>query len=334
MKTPNNIRQHSSTNWVVLGIALVASMLYTISASAQGSDTVVVNFGDSSMAIFQIQNQKDLDALKKFDMNKLVNDIANTLDSANRQASTQPETPSNNDYLRDSDSVDQPVEQAKESKKAKYPRGDHDFSVDIGINNFLEDGSFPSGDEQPYSVRPWGSWYVGLFSEYTLRFSRSYALKWGAGVDWYNFKFQNDNTTVNSSDDNVVFAEDTRVLNFKKSKLTVAYVTTYLMQQIHLGGQRRKHKNGERKLGEPFRIGMGGYVGYRIDSYSKIVFEEDGDRTRSRNHDDFFLNDLRYGIRGTLGFGEVDFFVNYDLNTLFASEKGPELNAVSFGFIL
>jgi len=32
-----------------------------------------------------------------------------------------------------------------------------------------------------------------------------------------------------------------------------------------------------------------------------------------------------------LGYGEVDIFVNYDISTLFAENRGPELNAITFG---
>jgi hypothetical protein len=50
-----------------------------------------------------------------------------------------------------------------------------------------------------------------------------------------------------------------------------------------------------------------------------------------RERDNFYLENLRYGARFLLGYGEVDFFVNYDMNTLFSKDRGPELNAITFG---
>jgi hypothetical protein len=40
---------------------------------------------------------------------------------------------------------------------------------------------------------------------------------------------------------------------------------------------------------------------------------------------------MRYGLRGQIGFNDIDLFVNYDMNDLFTEGKGPQLNAFSFG---
>ncbi|MGI9541725.1 MAG: hypothetical protein ACR2MX_00620, partial [Cyclobacteriaceae bacterium] len=34
------------------------------------------------------------------------------------------------------------------------------FEIDLGVNNFLENGNFPDDQDAPYSVKPWGSWYI------------------------------------------------------------------------------------------------------------------------------------------------------------------------------
>ncbi|MBA4054703.1 MAG: hypothetical protein C0490_08335, partial [Marivirga sp.] len=74
------------------------------------------------------------------------------------------------------------------------------------------------------------------------------------------------------------------------------------------------------------------YVGYRIASHSKIVYKEDG-KEKDKEHDSFYLNNFRYGVRLQVGYRATDLFFNYDLNELFASGKGPNLNAFSFGVI-
>ena len=85
---------------------------------------------------------------------------------------------------------------------------------------------------------------------------------------------------------------------------------------------------------ESFRIGIGPYVGYRIDSYSKNVIEVDGEKHKDRNHENFYLDNFRYGLRLQIGFRDTDLFFNYDLNELFTAGKGPKLNAFSFGITL
>jgi hypothetical protein len=64
------------------------------------------------------------------------------------------------------------------------------------------------------------------------------------------------------------------------------------------------------------------------------VYEEDGEREKEKDRDNFYLNNLRYGFRVQIGVRSTDLFINYDMNDLFATDKGPKLNAVSFGLIL
>jgi hypothetical protein len=61
------------------------------------------------------------------------------------------------------------------------------------------------------------------------------------------------------------------------------------------------------------------------------VYTENGDKKKEHHHDNYYLTNLRYGVRLQLGFDDVDFFFNYDINNLFVDNKGPQLNAFSFG---
>ncbi|MEQ8926152.1 MAG: hypothetical protein RLO81_10090 [Fulvivirga sp.] len=212
----------------------------------------------------------------------------------------------------------------------------HDFSIDLGINNWLEDGEFPNDENALYAVRPWGSWYVGLNAINDTHVAGPLHLEWGVGVSWYNWKFENEATRLEEGDDIIIFSEAPEEVDAKKSKLTAAYLNASLVPVLKLGnGKRtRRHRWGnfepfENKGG--FRIGAGGYAGYKLASYTKTVVD---DRNRDKDHDGFYLNNLRYGVRVQLGFRGVDFFANYDLNEVFVENKGPELNAFSFGVIL
>jgi hypothetical protein len=82
-----------------------------------------------------------------------------------------------------------------------------------------------------------------------------------------------------------------------------------------------------------FRIGAGQYVGNRIGSYAKQQYQVNGEKEFNRERDPFFLENIRYGVRLQLGIRSTDFFINYDLNELFVENRGPALNAYSFGII-
>jgi hypothetical protein len=217
----------------------------------------------------------------------------------------------------------------------KFYRGTrHSLSFDFGTNNYLSgDGTFPDAGTDLYTVRPWGSWYGAINSVYRTRLSRVFFLEWGIGASMYNFKFQNDAVTIGSDPTTVTYTVDTRPVDFIKSKLSATYVNASFVPVIDFGGNRHKPVLFDGRRSDSFRIGFGPYAGYRIDSYSRKVFEnEEGDKRKERDHDTFHLNNFRYGLRLQLGFKDTDIFFNYDLNDLFVKDKGPQLNAFSFGF--
>ncbi len=159
--------------------------------------------------------------------------------------------------------------------------------------------------------------------------SKNFYLEWGLGVSWYNFKFQNDKTLIVKDSLGLNFTEDTRDVSFIKSRLGVTYINASFVPMLTFGGNRYSRK--WRSYNNGFRIGAGPYIGYRIGSSTKLVYKEDGDRERDRNRDNFYLNNVRYGVRAQIGIKSADFFFAYDLNELFSSGKGPKLNAFSFG---
>ncbi len=224
----------------------------------------------------------------------------------------------------------------KESKR-KYNYGTrHNFQVDLGSNNWLENDKFPNDNNELYSVRPWGSWYVALNAINDTHIGGPLHLEWGVGVSWYNFKFENEGVRLTEGPDRIEFSEVASDIDAKKSKLTATYVNVSMVPVLQFGNNRHtSHRHGHR-WGEwdsfsnqgGLRIGAGAYAGYKIESHTKTVID---DRNRDKDHDGFYLNNIRYGVRLQLGFRGVDFFANYDLNEVFVENKGPKLNAFSFG---
>lgn len=322
-----------ATLWV--GLGLIGQ------AQTKPADTVVIRVGEASKIVVTVRDKKDLYTLKQYDFQKLMNDLIAKLEA---QDTTPGQTPAsqyrkedlfNEPMVSEPEAITDRSTDTYEPQKTHYHwkkrRTYHSFNLDIGTNNYLADGRFPDQDNSQYTVRPWGSWYVGINSTQRTRLANRFFLEWGLGVSWYNFKFQDAATVVSKDDNAVIFGKDPRDNDFKKSKLTAAYVNASLVPVLDFGSNRRKPGLFDGSDARSFRIGAGPYVGYRIDSYTKNVFDENGDERKPRNHDNFYLNNLRYGMRLQLGYDDVDFFVNYDMNELFIENKGPKLNAFSFG---
>ena len=308
----------------------------------QAADTVTIKVGTCSKVIFAIKDKKDLETLKKYNFQKLMDDMIYKLEVRDSSGLNKPSSEflkkdsiKENAVAKQEESGTQNYEKSEIRQERKYHgrRTRNSFNVDFGTNNYVSNGSFPSQNNSMYSVRPWGSWYVGLSSIYRTRMASKFFLEWGYGVSWYNFKFQNSQTQITKDDNGVYFSPDARGYNYSKSKLTATFVNISVVPVIDIGGNKRKPSffNGHHSGG--FRFGVGPYAGYLIDSYSKQVYSTNNSKTREHHHDNYYLNNLRYGVRVQFGFNDIDFFLNYDLNPLFATNKAvnPNLNAFSFG---
>jgi hypothetical protein len=334
---------------------LIMMATSALTAKAQEpADTVIVELAKTSRVIFTIKDRSDLEILKHYDFQQLFEDVLSKLEKSDTTALAR----------RDSTESQEDVATTKDSDNDDWwERGDNDngnddddddewnndrdwkehfhgnrwgrtwqsFNFDLGTNNYLADGKFPDSDNALYSVRPWGSWYVAASSIQRTRLASKLFIEWGIGMSWYTFKFQKDNINIIKDDSGIEFVEDIRDVNFEKSKLSASYVQASLVPIVDFGGHSRKSRLWD-GYNNSFRIGVGPYIGYRISSHSKIVYK-DGGREKEKNHDSFYLNNFRYGLRLQLGYRATDLFFNYDLNELFAEGKGPKLNAFSFGVV-
>jgi len=334
-------------------LTLLLGVNLTLAYSQQKGDTIIVELAKTSKVIFTIQDRGDLEILKHYNFQELFQDILTKLETNDTTAlakrdsietEREEEVVSNNNNeedwnLRKNEEHDDDDDYDDSHDWSHYDSYDgvhwgrtwQSFNFDFGTNNWLSDGKFPDNNDELYSVRPWGSWYIGLASIQRTRLARKFFLEWGIGVNWYNLKFQNDNVRIVKDENGTHFTEDMLDVSYKKSKLTASYLTASIIPVVDFGDNSRKSRiwDGYRNS---FRVGLGPYIGYRIESHSKLVYKDD-EKEKDKEHDNFYLNNIRYGLRLQLGYRSTDLFFNYDLNEMFVEGKGPSLNAFSFGVI-
>jgi hypothetical protein len=215
------------------------------------------------------------------------------------------------------------VQAQDDEKRRKRSRSTHqDFKVDIGINNYLMDGEFPDQNGELYSIRNFGSWTFALGTVYHTRIAGPLSLEWGGDISWNNFRFEDPSVNLVRNGPVVDFVQntDTEIVP-EKSKFVVSYLNASIVPMIKFG-----------KSSKSFRMGAGVYGGYRLGSYTKFKYKRDNQDLKDKNHDNYYVENLRYGVRVRMGFRDFDLFANYDLNNLFVANRGPELNVVSLGF--
>lgn len=318
---------------------------------ATKADTIIVALGKNSKVILTVGDSADLEMLKKYNFQKLFEDALKKIEQQDTSAVTGQDTvnqysltpvdadeydPWSDDWDEDSDDNDDNNYNSWEyhGSKSYGNRTQHSINFEFGMNNWLQDGKFPDANNELYSIKPWGSWYVGFSSIQRTRMAKKFFLEWGGGISWYNLKFEDPSVRVTKDATSTTFSKDIDPTHgsFKKSKIAATFLNASLVPVVDFGGNSRKPRLWDNR--ESFRVGLGPYVGYRIDSWTRSIYKDDGDKQKDKNKSNYYINNFRYGVRLQLGFRSTDFFVNYDLNEFFAEGRGPKLNAFSFGIIL
>ncbi len=230
----------------------------------------------------------------------------------------------------------------KDSKKDDQKNKNKDlyqrkgFNVYLGLNGLT--GKMPENVitvyPSPYlstdsELKPLGSRFVSLdfSSSAMIARGKKSALKVGYGLsfDWYNFMFDHNrvvNKAASSTNFKPMFDVQNNEIELSKNKLTVSYITLPIVPHVVFSKQSAIRM-----------IGLGGYVSYRLDSWTKTIEEKTDNLSRIGSN--FNLNQVRYGVKAEVALRHVgEFFFNYDLSPVFKKDLGPQLTAFSFGIKL
>jgi hypothetical protein len=200
------------------------------------------------------------------------------------------------------------------------------FNVYIGLNGLS--GKMPENViaiyPSPYlssdsELKPLGSRFVSLDFTHSATISRgkksAFRVGYGFSFDWYNFMFDH-NRVVTKTGGSTIFQPlldaQGNEIQFSKNKLTVSYITLPIMPHFAFSKQSAVRM-----------IGLGGYVSYRLDSWTKTIEEKNENLARIGSN--FNLNQVRYGVKAEIALRHVgELFFNYDLSPLFQKNLGPQ----------
>ncbi|MFT4834754.1 MAG: hypothetical protein ACJAVY_001697 [Marinoscillum sp.] len=358
---------------LVLGIIVAIGQLM---AHTDG-DTVVIELNNKSKVVVYTEDREALRDLQRYDINEMIKDL-NTALRSSKVEKIELQDANGEKYLKDTtlifgdnsaktkikvgnmellvdaddwdeledefDDEDLPIRRFQYEEES-IDRTQNFFNVDIGLNNWMQGSTFPDETNNAYAVKPWGSWYIGLNSVNKTWITGPLFMEWGMGVSWYNWKMQESNTLIEKGADRIEFNPTPATYNSSMSKLSVPYINISMIPMLDFAQGKRKVKNLERgsvsfrtykKQG--LRFGVGPYAGYRVGGRTVLKYVEDGDKEKDKNSGNYFLTNFRYGLRAQVGFKGLDLFASYDLNNVFATDRGPAgsngLNAVTFGIIL
>jgi len=193
-----------------------------------------------------------------------------------------------------------------------------DFAIYLGLNSYT--GQADISPDNLSELRVWPSRYVALSFRGNATLANTkrthLVLSYGPEFAWHNFMLINSHT-LQYENGQALFTESSKPLS--KSKFVVPHVNFPVLLNIGLKKER-------------FRLGVGGYVGYRIGGYTKVVYKDS--KSKEKYNESLGLNDLKYGLTAEIGHKNgAALFFRYDLSELFRSNQAipKDMQAFSFG---
>ncbi|CCH56336.1 hypothetical protein BN8_05663 [Fibrisoma limi BUZ 3] len=335
----------------VLQIAILALGVFT-SVRSQATtlgDSLVVRFANRTRLVIYAPDKAGIKALSAYDLNKIVREMGMQLDTLpDGKTAVSVGEVEGEKYLKDTvlvitkrkgdvnvvikggrsnaDSTDNEDDDYRRTQ-LRYRNRRSGFNiqtdVNVGLNTLLTESQLAAYPSDQYGLLPLGSRYISFSIGQHPTLVRGKVAKlsvyYGVELAWNNYMFEED-VVVRRGLDRVDFVPIVEPI--KKTKLTVCSINLPVVPRItfYTGSNRKA-----------FHLGVGGFVGYRLDSYTKIKFTSN---EKEREHSNFYLNDLRYGLIGHLGILRANLFVKYDLNPVFRDGRGPDVRSLSFGVTL
>jgi len=187
-----------------------------------------------------------------------------------------------------------------------------------------------------------------------LNKNKTIGLITGLGFSWNNYRFSGPTFLTPDSSSLKGYSmvnTDGSTLSLRKTKLTAMYLTIPLIFEMQTNQPRKINR---------FYFGVGVLANVRLSTHTKIYFNEanknyelldistfpyqilpqtyttpnSNDRNIVKNSNSFYLQPFKFDATVRFGYGIINLFVNYQLNTMFQKDRGPELYAWTAGITL
>ena len=156
--------------------------------------------------------------------------------------------------------------------------------------------------------------------DYTLLKSRHVGLVTGLGVEFNNFRFD-ENMTLKVEDGVTVpdYQYQAQNIRLEKSKLYTCYLNVPLLVEVQMG----RNNN--------FFINAGMVGGWRIGTHTKIKASDPRLSGKYKDHGSFGLRNFHYGYTINIGYNHFALSAVYYRSTLFKDGKGPRVQQINIG---
>ncbi|MBZ5857930.1 outer membrane beta-barrel protein [Flavihumibacter profundi] len=199
---------------------------------------------------------------------------------------------------------------------------------DFGFNNFTDNTNYSSADVAVYAPGSNADWFglrnnksvnvnLWIFMQRLNIYKHVVNLKYGAGFEWYNFRFD-DNIRYYKNPPRI---EMDTVITYSKNKLATDYVTIPLMLNFNFTPNNPEYKS--------FGISAGISAGYLYNSRNKYISDETG---KQKTKGDLGLEDFKLAYIAEVQLGPIKLYGSYATQTMY--KKGLDHTPYAVGLRL
>ncbi|MCU4156011.1 WG repeat-containing protein [Carboxylicivirga sp. A043] len=213
-------------------------------------------------------------------------------------------------------------------KRDRYRYRNHRFKghytgVEFAFNNYLNynNETVSASDFMALDAGKSNSWAINAI-QWSIGLDRrgNIGLVTGLGIEWNNYHFSNPILLTKDADGNITYEDATRPLD--KNKLVTTHLNMPLLMEFQVPTNR---------YGNTFYFSAGAIGGMRINSYNRIVYDDNDNPHKQKKKGSYNVQQFRYGAMVRMGYRAINLFGTYYFSTLFEENKGPELYPVSVG---
>jgi len=217
------------------------------------------------------------------------------------------------------------------SKKNRKSLGNFmDLNLSFGVDQLLDQNKSASTLRPEVDMAK--SWYFdfGLMFKSKLSSLGSSSkrtglfLKYGLNFLWSEYEMANK-VELTLIDQKPVFIQSAPINSASVSKTSLH--TTFLQIPVLLDLDTRH--------GKGFKFSIGGYGGIRLASKQKLFYDTQiGESVEQIRKSKYNLNDIQYGLTGTIGYHWLHVKWQYQMSSLFKDDATYDLRPVNIGLLI